>query len=99
MDPRLSLNELLKTTAERVYFDPPDTLQMVYPCITYTRDKMKTKYAGDKPYSIRHGYQVTVIDRNPDSDIVKAVSALPMCTYSSGFITENLHHDVFSIYF
>jgi len=41
---------------------------------------------------------VTVIDRNPDSDIPDRVGDLPLTRRSSHFVADGLHHDVFTIY-
>jgi hypothetical protein len=83
----------------RVYFQPPATVQMVYPCIVYARDRADTKFAGNLPYRHTKRYQITVIDRDPDSSIPDKVAALPTCVHDQAFVTDNLNHDVFSLYF
>lgn len=93
------LNALLKTIADNVYFQPPSDVKLVYPCIVYHRTAGDTKFAGDKPYLFFKRYTLTVIDYDPDSDMVNAVAALPMCTHSSFFVADNLNQDVFDIYF
>lgn len=103
MDPRrLELQTLLESlvpTNGDVYFQPPSTLTMKYPCIVYHRYQMDTKHAGNIPYRITKRYLLTVIDRDPDSAIPDKVSALPMCLYVRGFAADNLNHDVFILYF
>ncbi len=44
-------------------------------------------------------YQVIVIDKNPDSDYVKKVSLLPMCSFDRHYVADNLNHDAFTLYF
>lgn len=101
MAPRLELQMLLETVlgAENVYFQPPPSAQMQYPCIVYKRDDAQTEFAGNKPYSYTKRYQVTVIDRNPDSDIPNKIAALPLCLFDRFFAADNLNHDVFNLYF
>lgn len=100
MDRRLELHALLLLLgAAKVYFQPPSGLQMVYPAIVYERDSMNTEFAGNKPYSITNRYAVTVIAREPDNDIPEKLAVLPMCTFSTQFTTEGLHHTVFNLYF
>lgn len=99
MAPRQDLQTLLLSLTPNVYFQPPANVQMVYPCIVYQRDYGDTKFAGNEPYSYTTRYQVTVIDRNPDSDIPSKVAQLPMCTYSRFFVADDLNHDVFSLFF
>lgn len=85
--------------SRNVYFQAPSNLQMSYPCIVYTRDNVKTKYADNRSYSFVKRYLVTVIDKNPDSPIPDKIAALPMCSFSRHYTAENLHHDVFTLYF
>lgn len=83
----------------RVYFQPPSNLEMQFPCIVYNRDSADTEFAGNKPYRYTKRYEVTIIDRDPDSPIPDKVAALPQCTHSSTFAVDNLNHDVFNLYF
>lgn len=82
-----------------VYFQPPPTLKMQYPCIVYNRDDARTDFAGNKPYSYRKQYLVTVIDANPDSLIPDKVAALPLCVFDRFYTANNLNHDVYKIFF
>lgn len=101
MAPRLELQALLIDLlgSENVYFQPPPTVVMVYPCIVYKRDQATTQYADDVPYANKKRYQVTVIDRNPDSLINDKVAALPLCSYDRFFAVDNLNHDVYNLFF
>jgi hypothetical protein len=85
--------------SDNVYFQPPPTVQMEYPCILYRRDYELTNHADDIPYLRRKRYLVTVIDRNPDSDIPDRVAALPLCTYDRFYTADNLNHDVYKLFF
>ena len=82
-----------------VYFQPPPTIKMEYPCIVYRRDYELANHADDIPYKRRKRYLVTVIDRNPDSDIPDKVADLPMCTYDRFYTADNLNHDVYKLFF
>lgn len=101
MGRRLDLQALLEGLlgSENVYFQPPSNLQMKYPCIIYARDNAKTEFADNKPYSYAKRYQVTVIDRNPDTDIPDKIAALPLSNLNRVFTAGNLHHYVFNLYF
>lgn len=101
MGQRLQLQSLLEDIlgSRHVYFQPPANVQMVYPCIVYQRDYADTKFADNGPYRYTQRYQVTVIDRDPDSGIPEKVAALPLTTFSRFFVADNLNHDVFVIYF
>jgi hypothetical protein len=101
MAPRLELQAILAAILEtdQVYFQPPPTVKMEYPCIVYRRDYEETSFADDRPYLLRLRYQVTVIDRDPDSGIADKVAALPLCIYDRFYTSENLNHDVFKLFF
>lgn len=101
MGSRLDLHDILKAIigSSNVYFQPPEDLKMKYPCIIYTRNKIDTKYAGDKVYNHTIGYTVTVIDSNPDSLIPEKLLTLPKCTFDRHYTADNLHHDTFTIYY
>ena len=98
---RLQLQSLLEDIlgSEHVYFQPPANVQMQYPCIVYNRDKAVTQFAGNNPYQYGKRYQVTVIDRNPDSEIPDKVATLPTSIFNRFFAADNLNHDVFNLYF
>jgi hypothetical protein len=101
MAPRLELQAILLELlgSNSVYFQPPETVQMEYPCIVYRRDLIRTNFADDIPYRILKRYQVTVIDRDPDSDIPDKVGQLPMCSFNRFFTADELNHDIFNLFF
>jgi hypothetical protein len=101
MAQRTSLQSSLEALlgSEHVYFQPPTNVKMEYPCIVYKRDTADTKFADNDPYRYTKRYQVTVIDRNPDSEIPDRIAALPMCVHNRFYTANNLNHDVFVLYF
>ena len=58
-------------------------------------NNIENVYAGDNPYLQNYSYQITVIDKNPDSEIPVKISKLPMCRFSRNFKSDNLNHNVF----
>lgn len=97
---RLQLQALLESLlgSGNVYFQPPSNVDMLFPAIVYRRDNARTEYADNSPYANRIRYQVTVIDRNPDSVIPSKVAALPLCSYNRFYVVEKLNHDVYNLY-
>ena len=85
--------------SEYVYFQPPNNAQIKYPAIVYDRDLIVPNWANDKPYLLMKRYEVTVIDRDPDSEIPDKIAALPLCVHDRFFIADNLNHDVFKLFF
>jgi hypothetical protein len=99
--PRLDLQDLLIEILEsnHVYFQPPSNVEMKYPCIVYQREKIVPAWAQNKPYKLDNRYQVTVIDRDPDSNIPNKIAALPKCAHDRFFIADNLNHNAFTLFF
>lgn len=97
--PRVELQTILEGITENVYFQPPNNIQLNFPCIMYQRDTTETEYANNSSYRRTKGYQVTVIDRNPDSVLPDVVEELPMCAFDRFFTADNLNHYVFTIFF
>lgn len=83
-----------------VYFQPPESVRMKYPCIVYTRQNGDSRFANNKTYIYCNRYQVSYIDTNPDSDFhTRMIEAFPKCTYTNHFVTDNLNHEIFDLYF
>ena len=85
--------------SREVYFQPPESIQMTYPAIVYSRADILTDHANNQPYYKRKRYSVTVIDRNPDSLLPDQLAEWPMCSHERHFKADNLNHDVFNLYF
>lgn len=101
MDRRPELGKIFREIlgTGNVYFQPPGNVRMSYPAIKYQRIEMEFKHADDGVYNLRVRYMVTVIDSDPDSEIVKRISMLPLCRFERHYVQDNLNHDVFEIYY
>ncbi len=72
---------------------------MNYPAIVYEREDIENTFADNEVYMQSHAYKVTVIDKDPDSEIVQKVSRLKTAEYVTHFTSDNLNHDVFTIHY
>ena len=101
MGNREGLQTLLETLlgSGNVYFQPPETIKMQYPCIIYSRSKIDSTFANDLPYKHYNRYSITVIDANPDSEIPWKIVSLPLCSFDRHYTANNFNHDVFSLYY
>lgn len=106
--PRSELNEVLvsimgeqiATNPERyVYYQPPESVKLRYPCIIYKLSGDRAIYADDAKYHQLKRYQIMVIDRNPDSQIPDLVADLPYCRFDRAYQADNLHHFIYDIFF
>lgn len=100
MDRRLKLQATLENLlgTRNVYFQPPETVKMKYPCIVYGRGSFSTEFANDLPYTIDHNYTITYMDRDPDSPMIDKLLRLPQCVHTTHYTVAGLNHDVFNLY-
>lgn len=101
MNNRLELHEIFCEIlgSRNAYFQPPESVKMSYPAIRYSRKDIKNRFANDRVYMQKDCYEVIVIDKDPDSELVKKVSTFPMCSFDRHYVSDNLNHDVFTLYF
>ena len=84
---------------KNVYFQPPESLKMKYPAIRYVRSSIDSTYADDIPYRNLKQYEITVIYKDPDSDLPDKIKQLSMCRFNRHYTADNLNHDVFTLYY
>lgn len=84
--------------SDNVYFQPTTNTRMSYPAIVYSRKRIENQFANNGVYLQFPGFDVIVIDKNPDSKYVEEVSKLPTCRHERHYKKDNLNHDAFTIY-
>lgn len=83
-----------------VYFEPPESVKLSYPCIVYERSTGDTDFANNMPYRFTVRYSLTVISRGVESPVLSRLAmSLPSIVFDRHFVTDGLHHDVFSVYY
>ena len=100
MRTRLELQQAFEDIlgSRNVYFDPPSTIRMSYPAIVYSRSQIKNRYAGNLKYKKDRVYEAVLITKDPDSRFIEPLLELPYCSYDRHYVSDNLHHDAFTIY-
>lgn len=96
---RLKLHDVLLTFNKKVYYQPPASKKMEYPCIRYKLDKLDTEHANNKTYMFHNRYQITIIDEDPDSEMVDKIKMMPLCVFDRHYTSDNLNHWVFKLYY
>ena len=102
MPSRLNLHEELceQLGTRNVYFQPPASVKLKYPCIVYSRSGANTEYAGNSMYLMTYQYNVQIISGDPDNDLAKKLAGhFPMCRYTRRFVVDNLYHDNLILYY
>lgn len=95
----------LQTTLEEmlgnrnVYYQPPENLKMNYPAIRYKKSKVDSDYADDRTYNNTKRYELIVIDKMPDNPVIDRLLELPYCSFDRHYESDNLNHDVLTLYY
>lgn len=98
---RIQLQMILENIlgSRNVYFEPPETIKMKYPCIVYTLDDIYSIHADNISYNNTKSYSITVISKDPDNDIAEKILELDKCSFDRRYTSDNLIHDVLTLYF
>lgn len=85
--------------SDHVYFNPPNGMQLTYPCFIYNYVNNADDYADNIRFRSYKRYSVTAIDEDPDSKLSEKLLQLPYCTIDRAFDTEGLSHFVHTLYY
>ena len=101
MDKRMQLQvELERLVGRNVYFQPPASVQLVYPCVIYSLSAGDIKRADNSVYTYTNRFELIFIYRQSNLEIIeKVLQAFPMCSVSRVYIIDNLYHYVFNLYY
>ena len=83
--------------SNNVYFQPPESIRINYPAIIYSRVEIKNGFANNSVYGQVDAYEIIVLDKDPDSEIVRRVSQMDTASFAKHYTSNNLNHDVFTI--
>lgn len=90
------LEELLGS--RNVYYNPPTNLKMEYECIRYSLSTIRSEYANDAKYSNMKQYDLIVISRVSDPEIIYKLLELPYCSIGTPYKADNLNHYPLTLY-
>ena len=100
MATRQELHAKLLEHTGNVYYQPPATVRMVYPCIIYDLSKVDSIYADNMAYRNMKGYEMTYISQNPsDSKIDEILESFRYIRFDRHYTADNLHHYTFSLFY
>lgn len=102
MDRRIELHEKLCDIlgSRYVYFQPPESVKLHYPCIIYSLSNMNLVRADNKLYLHKNRYMVMVVDEDPDSTIHEDIlEGFQYCSFDRAYTADNLNHRVLTLYY
>lgn len=88
------------TNMKNVYYQPPSNVRMSYPCIRFKLDSNDVKYASNTPYRTMIKYQIVYITNKVDDDMITLLQTrLRYCVFDRSYISDNLYHYVFEVFY
>lgn len=97
LDLQSKLVEMLGSN--HVYYQPPESVKIEYPAIVYSKTNIQITRANDSVYSKRNQYEIIVIDKKPDNPVIDKLLDMPYCSYDRHYNSDNLNHDVLTLYY
>lgn len=96
---RLKLHYMLVEAlgSENVYFQPPPSHMMQYPCIRYYLSDVSQVRANNKSYIKNLSYTATFMTKNQITDVPERLEEIPYCVFDRCYISDNLYHFVYTI--
>lgn len=92
------LEELLGS--DHVYFQPPESAKLQYPCIIYYLTDIDGFHADNVNYETTFCYEATLVSKNENFDLAdRILKHFPTCAYDGHYVSENLYCDAFMIYY
>lgn len=82
----------------RVYFQPPENLKIVYPAVVFHLSKIEIDHASDAPYKGAREYSVTLITKDPEPDVIDEILKIPYSSLDTTYISDGMNHFVFTVY-
>lgn len=97
---RLTLQTALEEFlgSKNVYYQPPESIKLKYPCILYEKSRINQRYANNHTYIKSNQYTLTIIHRDADSTLPDDIlEAFEFISFDRSYKADNLYHDVFTI--
>lgn len=91
------LEELLGS--RNVYYQPPESIKMEYPAIVYSKSDIERMAANNAGYLLFDCYDIIVIDKKLDNPVIHKILNLPNSSYDRNYKSDNLNHDVITLYY
>lgn len=102
MTNRIKLQEELEKIlgSRNVYYQPPETLKIDYPCIVYELRKKISMKADNKKYLFNTAYSVTYISKRSNDEVIEQLlNNFEYSSYDRRYISDGLYHNTFTIYY
>lgn len=101
MTRREELQAMLETFlgSRNVYFQPPESIKLKFPCIVYSCSRVNARKADNTNYKLDTRYQATYITKNPEDPFVVKMLDLPYCSMDNTNTNDGLYHYNYTLFY
>ena len=98
---RVQLDSILRTIlgTTNVYFDPPESFKLNYPCIVYSLGGHAERFSENEMYNRLKRYTLTYITKDADDPMIDKLEDLEYCHLNRPYTSDGLFHYAYDIYF
>ena len=99
---RLELHEKLceMLGSRNVYFQPPETVKLEYPCIIYSRGMDESVYADNMNYLVYSCWEIQIIAKDPTFELFDTfTSKWQYVRKKASFAADNLNHANYTLFY
>lgn len=98
---RKELDAILRSTlgTTNVYYDPPESFKLKFPCIVYNDSGRVVWKADNGTYIKFRRYMINYITKDADDSMVDTIEELPYCRMRTPYTVDGLFHYPYDIDF
>lgn len=85
-----------------VYYQPPESVKLKYPCIVYSKDRDRVERADNRHYVVHPQWNLILIEHDPDSDLADGIVDhfnQYCCSIDRRYRADNLYHTAITLYY
>lgn len=96
MTNRLTLQNKLEEIlgSRNVYYNPPESQKMNFPCIVYNMTNIQPIHADNKTYLDYTTYKLIHVSKQADSPVIRTILDIPMTRFSTKYVKNGFYHTV-----
>lgn len=93
---RLTLQTKLENVlgSRNVYYNPPESQKMNFPCIVYNLTNIQPIHADNQTYLDYTTYKIIYVSKQVDSPTVRDLLNIPMTRFSTKYVKNGFWHTV-----
>lgn len=99
------LEELLGTSnlpleEKRVYFQPPSSVKLKYPCIIYNLTRTDVRSGDNKKYIKHNEYHIKHLFKSLKNELKDSIlDRFNYITHDTRFVSDGIYNDDFTLYY